>query len=184
MSDINDPSNTFGSPEHWWGRGGEADHSRVASRTVALSPYGRGMPDDSDASARVPGSTIAMAIVADALLVLGFAAVGRASHERGVLGDGGIGLLTTAWPFLLALGVGWLVSRAWRAPLAPLRTGVPVWLVTVAGGMLLRALSGQGTAVPFVVVATLTLLALLVGWRLVAALVRRGRARRSPTVET
>ena len=60
---------------------------------------------------------------------------------------------------------------------------MPVWLVTVAGGMLLRALSEQGTAVPFIIVATLTLLALLVGWRLVAALVRRGRARRSPTVE-
>ena len=42
---------------------------------------------------------------------------------------------------------------------------------------------GQGTAVPFVIVATLTLLAVLVGWRLVATLVQRGRARRSRTVE-
>jgi hypothetical protein len=103
----------------------------------------------------------------DALLVLAFAAIGRASHESGVPDESGLGLLTTAWPFLVALAAGWLVSMAWRAPSAPLRTGVPVWAVTVAGGMLLRAVSGQGTAVPFIAVATLTLLALLVGWRLV-----------------
>jgi hypothetical protein len=41
--------------------------------------------------------------------------------------------------------------------------------------MLLRAVSGQGTAVPFIVVATLNLLALLVGWRLVAATLTRAR---------
>lgn len=112
----------------------------------------------------------------DLLLVVAFAAIGRASHESGVLGNGGLGLLTTAWPFVVALVLGWLLSLAWRAPLAPLRTGVPVWVVTVAGGMLLRALSGQGTALPFVVVATLALLATLVGWRLAAAFVRRSRS--------
>jgi hypothetical protein len=111
----------------------------------------------------------------DALLVLAFAAIGRASHESSVPGGSGLGLLTTAWPFLAALAVGWIVSTAWRAPSAPLRTGVPVWAVTVVGGMLLRAASGQGTALPFIAVATLTLLALLVGWRLVAAGVRRSR---------
>ncbi|ROR66614.1 DUF3054 domain-containing protein [Agrococcus jenensis] len=113
------------------------------------------------------------ALVIDVVLVVAFAAVGRATHESGVLGEGGIGLLTTAWPFVVALGLGWLVSLAWRRPFAPLRTGLPVWAVTLVGGMLLRALSGQGTAVPFVIVATLTLLALLVGWRIVARAVRR-----------
>ena len=88
-----------------------------------------------------------------------------------------MGLLTTAWPFLVALAVGWIFSPGWHAPLAPLRTGVPVWAVTVIGGMLLRAVSGQGTAVPFVVVATLTLLLMLVGWRAIVALVRRRRRR-------
>ncbi|MGC5075465.1 DUF3054 domain-containing protein [Agrococcus sp. DT81.2] len=132
----------------------------------------------SDPDAPFAGSAAASAVrfAIDALLVVAFAAIGRASHESGVLGEGGLGLLTTAWPFLVALAAGWLVSMAWRAPSAPLRTGVPVWAVTVTGGMLLRALSGQGTAVPFIVVATLTLLALLVGWRLVAAAVRRSRS--------
>lgn len=123
------------------------------------------------ASPRSAGAALAI----DVVLVVVFAAIGRASHESGVLGEGGLGLLTTAWPFVVALGAGWLLSRGWRMPFAPLRVGVPVWAVTVVGGMLLRTLSGQGTAVPFIVVATLTLLALLVGWRLVAALVRRSR---------
>lgn len=125
-------------------------------------------------------ATVAGALGLDAVLVVGFAAVGRASHESGVLGEGGIGLLTTAWPFLVALSVGWIFSPAWRAPLAALRTGVPVWAVTVVGGMLLRALDGQGTAMPFIVVATLTLLLLLVGWRLLAALAA-SRIRRATT---
>lgn len=124
---------------------------------------------------RSAATTAAAAFALDAVLVIAFAAIGRASHESGVLGEGGSGLLTTAWPFVVALAVGWLAAVAWRAPSAPLRTGVPVWAVTVAGGMLLRAVSGQGTAVPFVVVATLTLLALLVGWRLVAVTLARAR---------
>lgn len=133
--------------------------------------------------AAAPSRLLAFAL--DAALVVVFAAIGRASHDdggAGVLAEGGLGLATTAWPFLAALVVGWLVSLAWRRPAAPLRTGVPVWLVTVGGGMLLRTLSGQGTALPFVVVATLALLALLVGWRILAALVRGGLERRSRTV--
>lgn len=141
--------------------------------------YGRGVTRRAAAPSRF------LALALDAALVVGFAAIGRATHDdagAGVLGDGGAGLATTAWPFLAALGLGWLVSLAWRRPTAPLRTGLPVWLVTIAGGMLLRALSGQGTALPFVVVATLALLALLVGWRVIATLARRGIERRSRTV--
>ncbi len=122
---------------------------------------------------------VAAALALDAVLVVAFAAAGRASHREGVLGEAGAGLWATAWPFLAALAAAWVVSAAWRSPLAPLRAGVPLWLVTVAGGMLLRALSGQGTALPFVVVATLTLLLLLVGWRAIARWIgsRRARAR-------
>lgn len=46
-------------------------------------------------------------------------------------------------------------------------------MLTVAVGMLLRAVSGQGTALPFVIVATLTLGVFLVGSRLVIWLVTR-----------
>lgn len=115
------------------------------------------------------------ALALDAALVLVFAAIGRATHDGDVFGPGGLGLAETAWPFLAALAAGWMVSLAWRRPSAALRSGIPIWLVTVAGGMLLRAVSGQGTALAFVIVATVTLAVLLIGWRGVAALVRRRR---------
>lgn len=118
-------------------------------------------------------STIALAGGLDIVLVIAFAAIGRASHDSDVW----TGLWQTAWPFLVGLGLGWLVTLAWRAPLAPVRTGLGVWAVTVAGGMLLRAVTGQGTAVAFIVVASVTLFAALIGWRGIAALVRRRRAR-------
>lgn len=123
-------------------------------------------------SARAVGGAFAL----DAALVIVFAALGRASHRE----DAFLGLWATVWPFLAALVAGWLASLAWRSPLAPFRTGLPVWGITVTGGMLLRAISGQGTAFAFVVVATVTLLVFLVGWRLIAAGVRRARGRSAP----
>ncbi|MDQ1137203.1 FtsH-binding integral membrane protein [Microbacterium sp. SORGH_AS 1204] len=117
----------------------------------------------------------ALALVLDAVLVVVFAAIGRATHDGDVLGPFGSGLATTAWPFVAALLVGWLVTRAWRRPTAVVRTGLPVWAITVALGMVLRALSGQGVAVAFVIVATLTLALLLLGWRGIARLAGRRR---------
>ncbi|GAA2170971.1 hypothetical protein GCM10009846_03190 [Agrococcus versicolor] len=108
------------------------------------------------------------ALAGDVACILVFATVGRASHD-GISSVGDV--LWTALPFLVALGVGWFVTLAWRAPLAPGRVGVPLAAVTVLVGMLGRALLGEGTALPFVVVATVTVLLLLVGWRLVARLV-------------
>jgi peptidoglycan/LPS O-acetylase OafA/YrhL len=112
---------------------------------------------------------ITLAAVLDAGFVIAFAAIGRASHDENVL----TGLALTAWPFLASLALAWIVLRAWRRPLAPLRTGTGVWLITVAGGMLLRALTGQGVALAFIIVATIVLMLLLVGWRGLATLVRR-----------
>ncbi|MBB3156348.1 hypothetical protein FHS07_000032 [Microbacterium proteolyticum] len=114
-------------------------------------------------------------LLVDAALVILFAGIGRATHEGDVFGPFGTGLATTAWPFLVALLVGWSITRAWRRPFAVLHTGLPVWAVTVVLGMALRALSGQGVAVAFVVVATITLGLLLLGWRGAALLVDRSR---------
>lgn len=121
-----------------------------------------------------PARRAVVALLIDAALVIVFAAIGRASHEEGVLA----GLWLTSWPFLAALAVSWAVCLAWRAPLSPVRTGVPVWVVTVAGGMLLRAVSGQGVQLAFVIVAASVLLVMLVGWRLLASAVRGIRRRR------
>ena len=128
-------------------------------------------------TSRAPVSPIVLAALADTAFVVVFAAIGRATHDGDVLGPGGSGLATTAWPFVAALAVSWLICVAWRRPLAPVRTGLPVWAITVAGGMALRAASGQGVAVAFVVVAAVTLLLLLVGWRMVAAGVAAARRR-------
>lgn len=118
----------------------------------------------------------ALALLLDVVLVVVFAAIGRATHDGEVFGPFGAGLATTAWPFVVALLVGWLLARAWRNPAAVRRTGLPVWAVTVALGMVLRAASGQGVAVAFVIVATLTLALLLLGWRGAARLIARRRA--------
>lgn len=121
-------------------------------------------------------STVALALALDLVLVVVFAATGRASHDEAVFGAG---LVTTAWPFATALLLGWAVSLAWRRPTAPLRTGLPVWAMTLVGGMLLRLASGQGVQLAFVIVAAIVLGIALIGWRGIAALVVRLRRRRA-----
>ncbi|KUF08158.1 DUF3054 domain-containing protein [Leucobacter sp. G161] len=116
------------------------------------------------------------AFLLDAAFVVAFAALGRGSHDREATLAG---LFETAWPFLAGLVIAWLVTLAWRRPVAVWRTGLPVWIGSAGLGLLLRALVGQGTALPFVIVATLTLCAMLVGWRLIAALMRVLSARRA-----
>jgi hypothetical protein len=115
------------------------------------------------------------AAVADVLCVLVFVAIGRASHQEG---DALLGIAATAWPFLAGLVVGWVVVRAWRAPYAVVPTGVAAWVAAVTVGMLLRAVSGQGTAAAFIIVATVFLGVVLLGWRGLTALAHRMRASR------
>jgi hypothetical protein len=113
-------------------------------------------------------------LVVDALLVILFCAIGRRSHEEAVL----TGLLKTVWPFAIGLGIGWVVAvagagRMFGEPGRTARfdgtavwpTGVLVWLGTLCGGMLLRVISGQGTAFSFIIVATCVLALFLLGWR-------------------
>lgn len=113
------------------------------------------------------------AAAADAVLILVFAAVGRDAHQRG---DIITGVLLTAWPFLAGAALGWFVARVWRDPLSVRSAGLAVWLGSVAGGMALRALTGQTVVLPFVVVALLSLGLLLVGYRLLLACARRRRS--------
>ena len=108
-----------------------------------------------------------LAILLDVCCVLVFVIIGRASHAKGeTLG----GIASTSWPFLAGLAAGWLATRAWRHPLALRPAGVAVWLCTVAVGMVLRVVSGQGTALPFIIVALAFLGLFLLGWRLLAKL--------------
>ena len=121
-------------------------------------------------------TTLALTAAADTAVVLVFAAVGRGFHtvENPVLG-----VIATAWPFLVGLAAAWLVVRAWNRPLALWPTGLAVWAGAWGVGMLLRAATGAGTAVPFVIVALLTLGLLLLGWRAAALGVSRLSSRRA-----
>lgn len=111
-------------------------------------------------------------LAADLLLVIVFAGIGRASH-----GESLSGILVTAWPFLVGALLGWLACRGTRHPAAVIPTGLSVWLCAEVGGMVLRTLTGQGTALPFVVVSLVTLAVFLIGYRLVLALIRHLRSR-------
>ncbi|CAN5129247.1 MAG: DUF3054 domain-containing protein [Nocardioides sp.] len=113
--------------------------------------------------------SVVVAAMVDVVLVLIFAATGRASHDEAVLS----GLARTAWPFLAGLALGWVAARAWASPRQILPTAVIIWSCTVAVGMVLRAASGQGTAFSFVVVATIVLGVFLLGWRAIAAAAAR-----------
>lgn len=115
------------------------------------------------------------ALTLDVICILVFAIVGRSSHREA---SDLLGVLHTAWPFLAGCGAGLVVSRFWRKPFG-LQTGVVVWACTVIGGIGLRLLSGTTAQVPFVIVATITLGLLLVGWRALLGLVQRARTRRT-----
>ena len=118
--------------------------------------------------ARVPW----VAALIDVCCVLVFVIIGRASHTKG---ESIGGIASTSWPFLAGLAAGWLVSRAWRRPVALRPAGIAAWLGTVALGMVLRVVSGQGTALAFIVVALAFLGLFLLGWRLLARFARRPR---------
>lgn len=117
-----------------------------------------------------------MVILVDLVLVVVFCVIGRVSHAEGIFSDLP-GLLNTIWPFVVALLVAHGVLILRRVRVERMLPGLLIWAVTVVIGLLLRALSGQGIALPFIVVATVTLLVFLLGWRTVLALVRRVRTR-------
>jgi hypothetical protein len=103
--------------------------------------------------------------LADVCCVLLFVVIGRANHHAG----GGLaGLWDTAWPFAAGTVTGLLATRYWRRPTALVPTGLGVWLCTVAIGMVLRVISGQGTAFAFILVALAFLGLFQLGWRVLA----------------
>jgi len=121
-----------------------------------------------------PWRTALVAFVIDAAFVTLFVLIGRRSHGEA---NSAVGILDTLWPFLVGLLAGWLVTGAWRRPLAIVWPGVPIWLMTVAVGMLIRTSAGQGVQPSFIAVAAVVLGVFLVGWRLVALPFARRRSR-------
>ena len=112
------------------------------------------------------------ALIADLAAIVIFAALGRETHEHGL---DLAGVILTAAPFMAGALTGWLISRAWRRPLAVWPSGVAVWLSTVVFGLLLRGATGGGLALAFQIVSLVTLGAFLLGWRLVVLFVTKLR---------
>ncbi|GAA4156720.1 DUF3054 domain-containing protein [Gryllotalpicola daejeonensis] len=117
-----------------------------------------------------------LSIVLDVVLVVLFTVIGRVSHGEDL---GFAGVVKTAWPFLVGTLLAWLVTAAWRRPLALVRTGIPVWVLTVVVGMVLRLVSAQGVEVSFIIVASIVLGVFLLGWRAIVNPIARRGARRS-----
>ena len=120
--------------------------------------------------ASATGVRPAATLAADVVCVLVFCTIGRRSHAEGITVAG---VAETAWPFFVGTAAGWLAVRGWRHPASLAPTGLVIWLSTVVIGMLLRKATSQGTAVSFVVVASLVTAILLLGWRAAAAVLAR-----------
>jgi hypothetical protein len=114
-----------------------------------------------------------IAVVADLLVVIVFAAVGRSNHHESTSLHG---IWHTAWPFALGTVLALGLTAYTRLDPLTLRAGIRVWLWTLIIGMVARVATGAGTAFTFVVVAALVLAALFLGWRL-ALTWRRWRSR-------
>ncbi len=97
--------------------------------------------------------------------VLVFVVIGRHSHHHGeTLG----GILSTWWPFAVGVLGAWTVLGLLHRTGMSLKDGAIVVVVTVALGMVLRVLAGQGTAPAFIGVACAFLYLFFGGWRLVS----------------
>lgn len=116
----------------------------------------------------------------DVLSVVLFVVIGRASHHHGESAEG---IASTAWPFAVGLGAGWMLLaalgklRGRRVSFESLPAGAAVCVTTVVIGMALRVVAGQGTAPAFVAVATGFLGAVMLAGRAALAAARRRLAR-------
>ncbi len=115
-----------------------------------------------------------LAFLADLAGVLVFVLIGRRSHAED---DAVTGILRTLWPFASGLLIGWLATLRMRRPTAVWPVGVVVVVATVAVGMLLRLASKQGVQLSFVIVATIALSILLLGWRGTSTAIATSRRR-------
>jgi len=109
----------------------------------------------------------------DLAVVILFVAIGRNVHDHGL---GIAGLASTSWPFLAGLGLAWSALTIAGRDGSSFSGGLVVWISTVVLGMTLRVLSGQGTAIAFILVALGFLGSTMLGGRVILMGFRRRRS--------
>lgn len=114
-----------------------------------------------------------VAFVADATLIVVFAAAGRTSHNEGLAGT-----FMTALPFFLALVIAWLIPTVRSQPLKLIPAGILVWLISVFCGQGIRLLMGGTSALSFLLVTLIVLAFFLLGWRAIVKLIAGKRKTR------
>lgn len=118
----------------------------------------------------------ALAIVADLVAVVVFAAIGRMSHGEP---DDMLGLLGTAAPFLLGVVVTWSVPAV-RANPVGVRAALAVWVGTVVVGLLVRAAFTGSLPPSFAAITAVSLAVLMLGWRALSSAVSVRARQRTP----
>jgi hypothetical protein len=105
-------------------------------------------------------------LIIDVLIVAVFVGIGRTAHHHPMTLAG---MISTAWPFVAGLAIGWACVVFGRRDSSTLASGAAILLCTVGAGMMLRVWAGQGTAFAFILVALGFLGAFMLGLRLVAS---------------
>ncbi len=109
---------------------------------------------------RIPRALLFFAF--DLAAIVAFIAIGRRNHDED---PSLVGFIGTLAPFVIALALTWIIARVWRDPMS-VKSGAFVWVGTVALGMVLRRfVFDDGTATAFIIVASVFVGALIVGWR-------------------
>jgi len=119
--------------------------------------------------------------ILDAIVVMSFVVIGRDSHG---LEAGWSVTVRVAAPFLIALAIGIVSTRAWLKPLDA-TTGLGLAATTVVLGLLFRRfIFGAGIATTFMVLTAGWMTVWMVGWRLVVNLIARLLANRKTVSAT
>lgn len=120
--------------------------------------------------------TPARPFIFDAIALAVFALLARIAHQSADMPLSFVGWLSTLWPFLIGLGLGWLLLSRATAPtmVSGARNGrgaAIVWLCTVVVGLVIWALrNGTVPHWSFVLVASATSALFMFGWRAAATL--------------
>lgn len=105
----------------------------------------------------------------DGVAVIVFALIARMSHNSADLPFSLLGVLQTAWPFLLGTVIGWLIlvfglRAAHRA--AELKPGLVVWGCTVLSGVTIWGIKHAAFPRPlFMLISAVTTAILMLIWR-------------------